>query len=167
MERFFFNTLLFIVAVVLVCFLAAVFWHHIAFKYIFQAFVSIGFIISGFYYILRTRVSGNLQKGLLLILLSPISFYLSDLFFFIGVNSFHKPSGRWLPSPAIVQVLDNGRNTYFHFGAIRISLFNFFIVLFCMANAFVIAKNPRPRKFIAVNIVVLAGCILLYHVKKF
>lgn len=132
----------------------AIVWRYFAFKLIFQFLTSCGFIFIGFYYFLRTRVQGNVQKGFLFIAMSPVVFFLSELFFFPFDVNFSQPGFS-------ISIWDDFLNVNLYKIGSNIKTWHV-LTCFCLfANAIALARRPIWQVFVAVNLVsVLATTVI-------
>lgn len=142
--------------------LAAV-WRHCAFKYMFQFVSSGGLLATAFYYFARTRVPGNVKKGMIFLILSPVFFGIGELLFnpFIITErsiSFHSnPLGHALRQVLLTEITHHGEG---------VRVWHVLLTLELFANALALAKRPTRSVLISVNLVALLGTILIYLVSR-
>jgi len=169
MYRFLYNFLIFIFTFLALIFIISIFWHSVAFKYLFQFCTSLGFMGIGFYYFIRTNTEHNVQIGLFFIVLSPIFFLISEIVFFVGLSHLHVGTFN-LPKPYLFSffsnILHKCLNSKINFGpSLQIPSLWFYLVLFLIANAITLKRNPKIRIMIAVNLLTFACCVMLFHIK--
>jgi hypothetical protein len=165
MRNFFIYLFLFIVACFLLIFLLSFFWHHIAFKYIFQALTSFSLIVAGIYYLFKKRI----QLSLLLFLLSAIVYYLSEILFVESIPEFHNKIDYNLNNNLFYELWRYFLNIPLSISFVLIRTWHLLIGALLFANALVLARanENRTGKLIAANFIAILFVMVVYFIFRY
>lgn len=157
-----------ILGIIVLFFLLALGWHFFAFKYIFQFMGSFGLLLLGFYYLLRANVPNNIQKGILLLVFSLVFFLLCNVILFstktdVGQSDQNYTSNSFPTQTGSIFSFFNKDITLLGNG---IKSWHIFLIFAIITNAIALARNPRPRVFLAVTLVSLAATIVITLLSK-
>ena len=142
--------------------LASYIWHKGAFRWVYQFATSAGLLACAFYFFLLSGGSGStrIKWGLLFLVLSPVSYLLSNMIFWHGaLPEFHiAPPGN-LSFAGEADLL--GFVMEAQIGpAVPVILLA--ALGFLVGNAVLIAKQIEKHRFIGANLLLLAWTVMMY-----
>ncbi len=166
MQKFTIWSIVLFLSICVISFVIAILWHIIFFKYFFQFLTSLGFLLLGFYYILRARVPNNIGKGLFLILLSPVAFYASNLFFVqVHFKEFGTVSN--INNNALDVIWNSFLNVPLSGLMPNIRVWHIMLGLALFGNALVIGRKPKFNAILAVNLLVILFTMIIFVIYRY